>query len=88
MEPDAVCPITLESLEHLKWPVAFRNNPRQPYECEALVKWLLKTRTDPVTRRPVVWRVSALEVIAPLATHPEAAAAAKHIDHVLGEKTN
>jgi len=69
--PDAVCPITLITLSEMHSPVAFRFAPHQPYECEALVKWLQESLTNPMTNLEVSWRLSALEVIGPLGPRAE-----------------
>ncbi len=69
--PDAVCPITLTTLSDMHCPVAFRFAPHQPYECEALVKWLQESLTNPMTNLEVSWRQSALEVIGPLGPRAE-----------------
>lgn len=63
---DAICPITHLPLGDLEHPVAFKHNTAQPYECEALARWLMTKRTDPMTNLPVCWVQSASEVIFPI----------------------
>ena len=64
---NATCPITLASLHEIKWPVAFRACPHQPYEAKALITWLQHKQTNPLTNTPVeMWNLSALEVLGPL----------------------
>ena len=69
--PDAVCPITLIALCDMHCPVAFRFAPHQPYECEALVKWLQESLTNPMTNLEISWLRSASEVIGPLGPRAE-----------------
>jgi hypothetical protein len=58
---NATCPITLASLHEIKWPVAFRACPHQPYEAKALITWLQHKQTNPLTNTPVeMWNLSAL----------------------------
>ena len=63
------CAITLAPLRDLKWPVVFRHATHQPYECEALVRWLVGCRTDPLTNLSVSWRGDPMEAIALLHEH-------------------
>lgn len=65
-----VCPITLVSFNELENPVAFIHNPSQLYECEALIRWLLRKKTDPKTNLPVSWEHDATEIL--LASAPRA----------------
>jgi hypothetical protein len=58
------CAITLAPLCELKWPVVFRHATHQPYECEALVRWLVGCRTDPLTNLSISWRGDPMEAIA------------------------
>jgi hypothetical protein len=46
---DAVCPITLTPVDELRWPVALNGNTERPYECEALVEWVMRRPRDPMT---------------------------------------
>ena len=66
-----VCPITLVSYDKLENPVAFIHSPSRLYECEALVRWLQRRKTDPVTNLPVSWEHDATEIL--LAGAPRAA---------------
>jgi hypothetical protein len=69
---DAVCPITLTPVDELRWPVALNGNTARPYECEALVDWVLHRPRDPMTNlrmtriaiRPLEGLVSASESMA------------------------
>lgn len=63
---DAICPITHQPLSRLEHPVVFKHNTAQPYECEALARWLTIRRTDPITNLPVHWQHNASEIIAPI----------------------
>lgn len=59
-----VCCISMAPYGELRLPVVFREDPRHPYECEALVRWLQVRQICPRTNRPVEWERTASEIIA------------------------
>ena len=81
---DVVCPITYIPLEDLDLPVAFRCNPSQPYECEAIITWLKIRKTNPMTNLYVSWPFWAgpTHIIAPLTGHCRNPAAAVRLLNV------
>lgn len=81
--PDAVCPITLQRLDELLFPVAFRSAPHQPYECKALVDWLLEREVNPLTNTAVDWAKSPLEAIGPLSCCKATGAVSAYIEKQL-----
>ena len=54
VDDDSVCPITLEPLACLHYPVVFQSDLRFVFELDALLEWLRKSRTHPITRQTVV----------------------------------
>ena len=71
---DAVCPITLTPVDELRWPVALNGNTAQPYECEALVEWILRRPRDPMTNlRMTRIAIGPLEGLVPAAESTAAA---------------
>ena len=73
---DAICPITLIPVDELQWPVALNNNASQPYECKALVKWILRAARDPLTNLPLAdHRLSELVTPLDICTDPAAVTA-------------
>ena len=62
----AICPITHTPLAELELAVAFRELPQVPFECHDIVRWLHKTKINPVTNQEVTWQSSCLELIGPL----------------------
>ena len=65
---DAHCPITYKPLLELSCPVAFRDTPQHPYECDDLLRWLKTKPTNPMTNKEVDHcQSSFLEAIGPLA---------------------
>ena len=65
---DAHCPITYKPLLELSCPVAFRDTPQHPYECDDLLRWLKTKPTNPMTNKEVDHcQPSFLEAIGPLA---------------------
>jgi hypothetical protein len=63
---EAICPITLNKLSEIDYPVAFADATHQPYDCEALVCWLSEKKANPMTNLPVYWIKSPLEILGPL----------------------
>jgi len=55
MADDSVCPITLEPVASLRNPVVFKSDidQRVVFELDALLEWLDKKRTHPITRQPI-----------------------------------
>ena len=62
---NVLCPITFAPVGDIKYPVAFHAFPHQPYECEALARWLLVRNINPMTNSPVFWKKNPLEIIGP-----------------------
>ena len=54
-DADAICPISLKTVIEINVPVAFREMPRQPYECTDLMTWLRKRPVNPTTNVYVEW---------------------------------
>ena len=79
-----LCPITFAPVGDIKYPVAFHAFPHQPYECEALARWLLVRNINPMTNSPVFWKKTPLEIIGPHALCQTPARVQAYLESTLG----
>jgi hypothetical protein len=88
---DDKCPITLTTVRDLKWAVAFCADTDHAYECTALVRWLSKRWSNPLTNEAVprggfsMWSNTVHEIIQPLDICTDTHAAAEYIRCHIGE---
>jgi len=87
-DTDQTCPITLAPLSELCHPVAFRRDPRVPFECEALILWLKLRKVNPLTNERVKWFWTPLEAFGPLDCVGDKAYVVQLIEQGMGGELN